>query len=173
MQGFQPSAHHRPSSLFSDMLHSIRSNFTPRRVAFTAAASLIVLVAILIATTGVASRGNDESHLDSRQVFKSNAAAASVPEEDASDTSTHATSSSTHTTFSSQTTNGTTQTSLNVNGQDIAVPSNGSDHHTVTNRDGSQTTVDVSGNTSSQDSSSSSSVNVNVQSSSNSSSGGS
>lgn len=57
--------------------------------------------------------------------------------------------SSSSTSFSSTTTNGVTNTHLNVNGQDIPVPANGSTQQTVTNGT-TQTTINASTSTTGQ-----------------------
>lgn len=88
----------------------------------------------------------------------------STPSHDQQNAQSHSVSSS----VSSTTINGQTSTSVTVNGQNVPVPSNGELHRTIAGPNGT-TRVDVSNQSSgqqSESSSSSSSVQIDVQSSS-------
>lgn len=152
MQESQFSVHNQSAGVLAGALHHIRSVFTPRRLGYTLAGAFVFAGAAVVMNSGTASHHAVESKNDGFDAQTSSSNQASQSNNDRTITSSP---SSTSTDFSSSTSSdGTTNTSLNVNGQDIDVPSNGSTHHTVTNSDGSQTTVDVSGDSTSQSSSS-------------------
>lgn len=165
MQSVSSTVQQQSASLFSSALSYARPFLTPKRVVYMLAGALICAGAITLIHAQAVSHGANGQNTPSITTRTTNSSHTSSNPAGAH--------SSTQTTFTSNTAaDGTTTTHLNVNGRDIAVPTNGSTSQTITDQSGTTTKVETSGNTSSDVSHSNSSINVNVHSSSSDSSGG-
>jgi hypothetical protein len=142
-----------------EFLHRIMSVITLRRVGLSVAGTF--------AFVGAAAFLNNPVHVDNvgtpaaaSRTTTTSANASSASDEspstqkqnNASGSSQQSSGASSNTSFSSTTANGQTSTHLNMNGQDVPIPTNGSMQQTVINADGSQTTVSSSSSTVTQNS---------------------
>lgn len=175
MQEPQFSASDHTPDFFSSALHHSNSLFTPKRIGYGLAGAFVLAgAALALNNSGAASQTPPKPQT---YILHSSTNTSDTPDAIPADTPEGQTSAgaTTRTTFSATTNgNGTTNTHLNVNGQDIPVPQSGSTSQTITNSNGSTTTVDVHGNTTTQgatDNTSNSSFSLNVHSSSSSSGG--
>jgi hypothetical protein len=164
MQGAQPSSGHQSSSIFASALASSRSLFTPKRVGFTLAGAFVFVGAAAAIGNGETDHNPpSKSQNFTVQTSTDNTAA---PEEH-SDSTANTAQPSNPTSPGSASNSNSTDVHVNVNGQSIDVPDNGSVSTTVPSQDGTgQSSVKVN----SSQNSSSSSLNVDISSSSNSSS---
>lgn len=154
MQGFSTSGQ-QPSNVFSTALQHASSLFTFRRVSYTLAGAFV------FAGAAVAVQATNPSEQPKQSVKASqvlNSSSNTAPSATTPSNSDSAASASTSTNVSATTSaNGTPQVSVSVNGEDLAVPQNGSTQHTTTNPDGSTTTTNISSSASGQGSASNSS----------------
>lgn len=153
MQEPQSSAS-RSSSIFSSALAHSASILTPRRVGYTVAGVFMFAGAAAVMNGAAANPGTSAN--TKTQHFSVQTQSHTSGDTAAADGSQQsAAGSSSSTNFSADTSGGgTAHVQLNVNGQDIPVPTSGSTSQTIVNGNGSTTTVDVNGNTSTQGASS-------------------
>jgi hypothetical protein len=161
------------SSFSATLLHRVRSLITFRRIGFSLAGTLAFAgAATALNTSAVNSSGSVDSS-QPKHTVSTERPSAPVTDAATGNTDSSSSSASSSTSFSSNTTNGQTTVHMNVNGQDIPVSPNSQTHQTITNADGSQTTVNSSSTVSNQGSvSNSSTTNFSLHVSTNSSSTG-
>jgi hypothetical protein len=155
MQGAHPSTG-SPSSMFASVLASSHSLFTPKRVGFTLAGAFVFVGAAAAMNGGVV--GQDTKGKQQNFTVQT-----------ATDSTADQASSSGESVPGSTSNTSSTNVQVNVNGQNIAVPENGSVQQTVPTQDGTgQSSVSVK----SSNNNSSSSLNVNISSNSSSTGNG-
>ena len=161
MQGSRQSTGSQSSSTFADALANTHTLFTPKRVGFTLAGAFVLAGAAAFANTA----GNQDVDTPSRSItVQSSASDTTQPESSSTDPETSA--STDQSTAGAASSTSSTNVQVNVNGQSIAVPENGSVQKTVPTSDGtSQSSVSVN----SSSNSSGTSLNLNVSSNSTSS----
>lgn len=164
MQGTHSSTESPSSSLFASVLANSHSLFTRKRVGFTLAGAFVI-VGSAVAMNGGSANQPAKSKQQSFTVqtsTDSTATPADPPSNQAASTNTTAPGSASN--------SSSTNVQLNVNGQNVDVPQNGSVQKTVPTEDGNgQSSVSVN----SSSNSSSSSLNVNISSNSSSTDNGS
>lgn len=184
MRDYRATASDRSPGVFSSVLHQLRELLTPKRVGYSLAGAF-VLAGTAAMAGGASHPQAPAAHLNSQSNSQNtdSSTTGSPANNDAAakpappDTTAPSTPTTTHFSANSSA-DGSQAVHLDVNGQPVAVPSNGSVHHSQTNQDGSHTTIDANGNSttnggSSSQSSSSFNVNIHTDSSSSVDSGGS
>ncbi len=173
MQGSSTSGQ-QSSNNFSSALQHANSLFTFKRVSYTVAGAFVFAGAAVAAQASTPSAQPKQPVKATQVLTTQSDTAGSAPKVNDSQASNSATSSTN--VSASTSSDGTPKVSVTVNGQDMAVPQNGSTQQTVTNTDGSTTTTNISSSASGQGSarnSSSSSFSLDVHSSSSSQGGAS
>jgi len=159
-----PFSVERQAPHFPTAIQQVRSAITVQRASYALAGAFLLLAAAggasLLAHRGI---GTPSHQLHSQPAGGDDNL--SQPEAPADSSSTSGTSAS-----SGASNQSTTEINLDVNGQNVPVPENGSTSHTTTNADGSTTTVRT--NSSHTSSNGSTNVKLDIHSSSSSSSGG-
>jgi hypothetical protein len=169
MQGFESTTGPQQSNLFASALHQANSLFTSKRVGYSVAGAFVIagaatLYASTSATNTSSTRVNGYS-VHTATDSSTQPATGSVPP--------IAPSVSTDTTVSAASTTGSSpEVHMSVNGQTITVPSNGTTQQTVTNPDGSQTSINATSSSTQGTASNENSTNFSLNVTSNSSTGG-
>jgi hypothetical protein len=167
MQGAQSSSGHQSSSIFASALASSRSLFTPKRVGFTLAGAFVFAGAAAAMSNGEADRSASSRHQNFTVQTSTDSA---VGPEDTSNSTDDTAQPNSPVNSGSASNSNSTDVQVNVNGQIIDVPDNGSVSTTVPSQDGSgQSSVSIN----SSQNNDSSSLDVNVSSNSSSSNGSS
>lgn len=157
------------ASFFSSIVRQIHTLFVPKRVGYTVAGAFAFAGAAT--TLNISAPPKNPATTPFYVVQKANAAS-TQPKQPGADNS-----ATTKLAFSAATSNSSSaqqDVQLHVNGQNIPVPANGTTRQTVTNSDGSQTSVNATSSTDSQGNTSNSlstSFNLNISSNSKSSGG--
>lgn len=142
-----PPTHTGQPSFFSTVLQQTHSLFTAKRVGYTVAG------AFAFVGTAAALSFATSSELPTNSPGKQHLTVQNVPTPQPSQSTTNSPAEDSNSAAPSAPGSASNQSNndidVNVNGQDIPVPENGTTHRTVTSSDGSHTSVDITSNSSS------------------------